>query len=554
MDHGPHPGRRHAAASPGAVRAALLLGLALPLAAGPVSDVPIYGRFGQGVHARRAYADPLRDVQARVEFTAPSGSRHTVLAYWSGGSTWSVNFSPDRKGNWAYKWFSNDPELDRLAGSFQVVANPGKTELDRHGPPRLSPDRRHFVHADGKPWFWLADTAWNGALLADQFEWDEYLKTRAAQRFTAVQFVITQWRAGRADEKGRAAFRVENGRLSIDPEFFLRMDHFVQAVRRHGLAPVPVMLWALTSKDGESPGETLSTAQAIELARYINARYAAYGSMWLLGGDGDYRGDKANRWKEIGRAVFPPGLDRRPVSLHPRGMQDPWPGLLDEPWLDFLVYQSGHGDNEAKWRWHREHGLAEGWKYEPPRPVIDGEPDYEGHIAYHSRQVINDATVRRAVYSSLFAAPPAGVTYGAHGVWFWARKPVIPLDHAATGVAQPWKECLAYPGAAQMKLMRDLFDRVAWWTLRPDGSLTAASDSPVQALRSRDGRVALIYVPGGAAVQLALSGFGAVARAEWLNPRTGESIKADRAALAGDGGLRPPSPEDWLLLLDRAER
>jgi hypothetical protein len=149
---------------------------------------------------------------------------------------------------------------------------------------------------------------------------------------------MTQWRAGRADENGRLAFRLNNDKLEIDPIFFRRMDERVAAVRRAGLVPIPVMLWALTSRDRESPGSVLPPAQAAELARYINARYHAYSTLWMLGGDGNYRGEEnAARWKEIGRLTFPSGLDRRPVTLHPGGTHEPWEPLKDEPWLDYLT-------------------------------------------------------------------------------------------------------------------------------------------------------------------------------------------------------------------------
>jgi hypothetical protein len=79
--------------------------------------------------------------------------------------------------------------------------------------------------------------------------------------------------------------------------------------------------------------------------------------------------------------------------------------------------------------------------------------------------------VRRAAYYSLLAGPPAGVSYCAHGIWFWSRKAEVPLDHPRRGVADPWSACLNYPGAQQMKVLRSIFDSIEWWRLRPDRSL-----------------------------------------------------------------------------------
>jgi hypothetical protein len=509
--------------------------LALMLAAG--------GVFEHSFEASRDYAAPLHEVRAEATFRCADGA-HKVFLFWDGGRTWKLRFSPSVPGVCQFTIASSDAGLDGRSGKLKVTKARGGAQ-----PVRLSASRLSFTTLDGKPWFWLGDTAWNGALLSTREEWDEYLAARARQRFTAVQFVMTQWRAGRRDEAGRTAFSVDGGTVRVDPAFFRRMDERVAAVNRHGLIAAPVLLWALTSRDKESPGESLDPGQVILLARYMVARYNAYAVCWLLGGDGDYRAAQADKWKRIGRGAFPEGFDRRPVTLHPRGMQDPWPGLAAEPWLDFFMYQSGHGDSPAKWRWAATQGMATGWKLAPPHPVIDGEINYEGHIAYQSKRVIEPAAVRRAAYYSLLSGATAGVTYGAHGIWFWSRKPEVPLDHPSTGVALPWRECLRYEGAAQMKILRDLFDRFAWWKLRPDRALLAedadAADfsDHVMASRATDGSFAVLYTPTARTLRLNTAGFR---RAVWLNPRDGVRRPAPLAAT-----MTPPGPGDWLLLLTR---
>ena len=551
MADGHDTGRRHAATASGAV----ILALALAAVA-QGAEVRRYGVFEATFTATREYADPL-EVDLQVEFTGPEGAREVVPGFWDGGRTWRVRFSPEKVGLWKYRTRTADgadPGLHQQAGAFRVLPAGGPTELARRGAPRLSANRRYFVYADGKPWFWLGDTAWNGALLSTDEEWDRYLKDRAAKGFTLIQLVMTQWRAGRSDERGEVAFTGMD-RIEIQPGFFQRMDRKIRAVNDHGLVAGCVLLWALTSKDRESPGEVLPEHQAIVLARYMAARYNAYAVMWLLGGDGDYRGEKAERWRGIGRAVFPNGFARRPVTLHPRGMQDPWPGLKDEPWLDFLMYQSGHGNDAKKWEWNATQGCAVGWKLEPPRPVIDGEINYEGHLDYHTRKPIGDAQVRRAAYYSLLAGPPAGVTYGAHGIWPWIRKPEVPLEHPRSGVAEPWHVCLNYPGARQMQVLRKIFDSLEWWRLRPDRSLLAEDPRDpefrtyIMPARSEGGDFALIYLPANPEVKLNLSGFRRAVEAVWLDPRTGERRPAGRFKPLPEVTLKTPGDGDWLLWL-----
>jgi len=523
------------------------------LAAGVFGQTHQHGRIEITLTAARDYADPLRDVEVKVDFIGPRGAR-TTRAFWDGCRTWRVRFSPDEAGRWRWRTTATQPDtgLHENSGEFTASRYRGANTLYQRGAPRLSANRRYFVQADGTPWFWLACTGWNSALMSTRQEWDQYIADRAAKRFTTVQFVMTQWRAGRADERGQVAFTGVD-RISINPVFFQRMDEKFNVINERGLVAAPVLLWALTSRDKESPGVSLPPSEAVTLARYMVARYGAHHVLWILGGDGNYTGSNADRWKTIGRETF--DLDRHPVTLHPGGMRDPWPEFKDESWVGFFQYQSGHGNNAAKWKWNAIAGPAEGWKIEPPRPVIDAEINYEAHLDYHDQKPIADSQVRRAAYYSLLSAPPAGVTYGAHGLWYWSRTAAIPLDHPRTGVAEPWSACLNYPGAHQMKVLRDFFESVEWWRLRPDRSLLA-EDPPDPGFRaypmparSEDGAFAVVYFPDNPVIALNLSAFRKTVRGTWVDPRTGERKPAGSWKPEKRVDLKTPAAGDWLLIL-----
>ena len=55
---------------------------------------------------------------------------------------------------------------------------------------RVSANGRYFVDQDGKPFFYLGDTAWLLFQRLDRQEVDEYLKDRAAKGFTVIQAYV----------------------------------------------------------------------------------------------------------------------------------------------------------------------------------------------------------------------------------------------------------------------------------------------------------------------------------------------------------------------------
>jgi len=503
--------------------------------------------------SQRAYANPLWDVSVKVHFLSPSGKQHTVDAFWDGEFTWRVRFCPEEVGEWKWRSECSDSAnagLHNRTGSFRCVPYEGDNPLYRHGLTRLSPDRRHFVHADGTPFFWLADTAWNGVLKAQPTDWKRYLQVRREQGFTVIQFVSTHWRAFPHDEFGETAY-LGTQRIQINPRFFQRLDGKVAAINEHGLVAAPVILWALGRV---SPATVLPEEDLIRLARYIVARWGAYHVIWILGGDGDYLGERAERWKRIGRAVFGERHDRL-VTLHPQGLHWVADEFRQEAWFDFIGYQSGHGDSVNDLRWLVFGPPAQEWRKEPPRPIINLEPNYEAHRAYQSRHPFTAFHVRRALYWSLLIAPTAGVTYGHHGIWFWAEKPEEPTDHPGTGIAPFWQEAVRSEGATCVRHLANFFKSLPWWTLHPAPELLAhqpgTPEAPhrfIAAAQSDDGTLAVIYTPEGGTIAVRTERLRSPALALWFNPRTGEWHETEKVQKALHY-FQTPDTNDWVLCI-----
>lgn len=514
------------------------------------SAIPVWGRF-EAAFVATGTPDP--DTDLTVRFTSPGGQVHTVTGFWDGENTWRVRFMPDEAGSWHYQTTAVPAAegLDAQEGRF--AARTGDASTNRflqHGSIRVSENGRYLVHADGTPFFWLGDTAWNGALRSTDEAWETYLADRSEKHFTGIQFVTTQWRAALANAEGMVAYTGFED-IEINPSFFQRIDERIDAINEAGLLAAPVLLWTLGEPE-QNPGK-LPEDQAIKLARYLVARYGAHHVLWILAGDENYSGETGARWRRIGRAVFG-DTDHAPVTLHPQGMQWHFDDFSDEDWLDVIIYQSGHGDDANTLAWITSGPPSQKWQQEPVRPIINSEPPYEDHVAYQSREPHPAYNVRRAVYWSLLNTPIAGVTYGAHGIWSWETEPAVPLNHPRSGVAKPWHEAMALPGSEDMKHVVDLFTSIDWWTLRPAPDLVLqqpGSDDPARyigAARSETGDLGVVYLPAGGTINLNTDLLTGDLQAAWYNPRDGSRMPAQENE---PGTYSAPDSEDWVLLFSR---
>ncbi len=524
-----------------------------------MNEIPRWRRFEAAFRSARVFDNPTQEVEAHVEFRHESGAVRRARTFWDGGREWRVRFSPDRTGPWTYRSHSSHAGLNGEEGEFVCVPYEGRNLLYKRGPVRVADNRRHFAHEDGTPFFWLADTVWNGPIKAELRDWKRFLRDRAGKGFNAIQLVTTQWVAGAGNADLRQAFAGKES-IRIDPSFFQWLDARIDMINDHGMLAVPAMVWSAPSKPwvALNPGVTLPDDQIIVLARYLHARYGAHHAAWMLAADGDYRGVNAERWQRIGRAVF----EDRPAlaTMHPMGQI--WVGdeFRNEPWFNFHGYQSSHYGADAALRWIVEGPPHVKWAEEPRHPVVNLEPCYEAHLDMseapaEGRSPFEGHDVRRASYWSLLASPVAGITYGAHGVWGWENRPQLPMNHFATGVSPTWRDGMKLPGGAHMKTLKEVFESVAWWTLLPAQEMLAeqpGSDDArlfISAAKSESGDLALFYLPEGGTVRIRPGVIAANARASWIDPTSGA-----RQRYEGGEFQAPADGRDWLLLLTCEDR
>jgi hypothetical protein len=508
-----------------------------------------YGVIELSLKSSGNYTYPDRDCKVIADFTGPSGRTLAIPGFWDGGSTWRVRFSPDETGCWKWRTrcvFGNDEGLQKDGEPIECIEYEGNNPLYNHGPLKLSKNCRTLMHEDGTPFFWLGDTAWNGVIRGNDNNWARYLSARKKQRFNLVQFVCCHWRGDAVDEAGEAACDNQQP-VNINPAFFQRLDHRVAMINEYGLVAAPVVLWSLLKTD---PGYRMPEDDATRLAEYIVARYDAFQVVWFLGGDGRYQEIGIDRWKRIGRAVFSSGHDRL-VTLHPCGLNWISEEFREEDWYDIAGYQSGHCDSDEEVSWLVKGEPAMEWNNTPPLPVINLEPNYETAHGYTHNTIFTDYHVRRDIYWSLLVSPTAGVTYGHDAVWNWNFEtgPSEGHDGWHDGSVPPWDTGIVTPGIECVTVMRGIFERLDWTTIRPCQELLAEQPGEqdiaafIVAGRSADGTVVL-YSPCGGKICFA-PGAKVSGPIRLVDPKTGNCIRVENNV---EDAVELPEGQDWLIV------
>jgi len=502
------------------------------------------------LESAKARSNPFDQVEVRGVLTAPDGRVWSVPGFWDGAATWRIRISPDAVGTWRWASTCSDPGdtgLHGREGWFECTAYDGDLEIYRHGPIQVSGDGRRFIYADGTPFFWLGDTCWNGVLRSSVADWDRYLDTRRRQGFNVIHHFSMTWRGLPTGRDGRRAFTREGG-LRVDPAFFQPLDDRILALNRHGFVAAPIIVLALYDED---EGWSLPESDLTRLARYLLARWNSYQVVWSLGGDGDFTGKRARRWRSVGAAL---ASDRRGrlMSMHPKGLSWDADDFRQESWFDFVEYQSCHFASPEAIAWMTTGPLPDAWQSQPTRPILNVEPNYEEHPALDTGRIFDDRDVRRASWWSVLLSPTVGVTYGDFHVWSWSDRGEdfrTTLRDGSSGWTSigPWHDHLETAGVRSLCHLRNYFESGAWYGLEPAPRVLARQPGEIDPLSHQAAAAttmldwAVVYVPGGQGVYLADTHRWTLAR--WYDPRDGSW----RAATLENGGALPPDRRDWIL-------
>jgi hypothetical protein len=428
---------------------------------------------------------------------------------------------------------------------------------------RVSANSRYLETMDGKPFFWMGDTAWELFHRLNREEAEKYLKNRADKGFTVIQAVALAELDGLHDPNPYGEIPLENDDPTKPREaYFQHVDFIIRKAEQLGLYIGLLPTWGdkvFKDRWGVGP-EIFNTTNAKVYGKWLANRYKNQKNIiWILGGDRNPRNDNdVAIWRSMAAGIEEGvgGREKALITFHPQpndlqdGGSSKW--FHNDAWLDFNMFQTGHCRENNLWD-----RLSYVYNLKPAKPVIDGETLYEDHpVCFNAADLGTSSAydVRKHAWIDVFAGA-FGHTYGCHDIWQMYAPQRTPINNPHF----PWYVAIDLPGAGQMKYLRNLIESRPMMDRIPDQTIvTDALDAHdhIQATRGND----YIFVYSSQGKKFVVN-TGKISGSEintfWYNPRNGEVKQNGKMSKKQQHEFEPPDSgygRDWVLVIDDASK
>jgi len=416
-------------------------------------------------------------------------------------------------------------------------------------PLHRSPTGRYLVDRKGRPFLIVGDSPQSLIVNLSEAQADQFFADREAAGFNAmwINLLCDTYTAGRsngATYDGIVPFTTAGNLSTPNPAYFARADAMIRLAAAHHIAvfldPIETGGWLTVLRHN-------GRAKAYAYGRYLGRRYRRYKNIvWLNGND-------FQTWRRRS--------DDALVLAVARGIRSTDPHALQTVELNYLTSTSSDDP-----RWRGILGLDAAYTYGPTYaevlkaydrhddlPVFMLEASYEGEHEY-----TGPSTLRRQEYWTLLSGA-SGQFYGNTYTWQFLVG---------------WQHKLDTVGSRQMTFVTNLFSHRRWFDLVPDtrhrlvvsgyGTYSASANindaDYVTAARTRDGRLAIAYLPTGGSIVVDLKRMaGPRVRAQWYDPTDGRYRTIQGSPLRRKGSRRFTTPgrnhegdPDWVLVLATA--
>ena len=438
---------------------------------------------------------------------------------------------------------------------FAIINNSGYAQTLK-----VSDNGRYLVDQDGKPFFYLGDTAWELFHRLDREEADKYLQNRAEKGFTVIQAVVLAERDGLNDPNPYGQTPLENNDPTKPNEkYFEHVDYIVNKAESLGLVVGMLPTWGSYWSYLNEDNVIFNPDNAYKYGQFLGERYKDKPIIWILGGDRNITNDvEKSTIESMSKGLSKGDEGKHLITFHPMG-----PGLSsdyfhDADWLDFNMFQSSHAAHDHDNGIFAEHD----YNLSPTKPTLDGEPRYERiPVGFYfdgaNRQDrFDDYDCRQAAYWSILSGA-CGHTYGNNSIW----QMYAPKHKSVLWAKIPWYEAIDHPGSFQMGILKDLFTSRSFHKLEPSAEILVDGPSTggakVKAVLASDGTFTIIYSPRGERFSIDKSHLsGDKLREIWFDPKYGVEYPIHTSGTRGIQTYTPPTNgrgNDWILIVEEVE-
>jgi hypothetical protein len=434
--------------------------------------------------------------------------------------------------------------LGILLGAFATAA-PGADPLPAF-PLKMSANHRYLVDQNERPFFVMGDTPW----FVQKVKLEDarlILDDRKTKGFNSLFLEILDDSAlPSKDAYGNVAFDPPLDITKPAEAFWQYADTVMEEATKRGFFVIMSDLWY-----GAGKGLWMHHV-APEAARvyghFLGKRYARFNNlMWMHCGDRNPDERLAQCARELANAI----RAEAPAHLHTAHLEHEFASAAffhKEPWLDVnMAYTYG-----ASYL----HVLPEYNRKDPVRPVILGETGYEDEP--NAIELLPDAKkgdlwnpyrIRRNAWWAVLS----GATGYCAGTRLWRFE-------------SNWKSVLQAVSTRQAPILKQVLEGRPWWRLAPDqkhefvtaGYGTWKQADYVTAALAEDRSLGVAYLPSPRKIEINPAVFPRSVNAEWYDPATGRSFRAQGSPHAKSGklALEPPdrsdNESDWVLVLEKA--
>ena len=448
---------------------------------------------------------------------------------------------------------------------------------------QVSKNGRFLERKNGKPFFYLGDTAWELFHKLDREEATEYLENRAEKGFTVIKAVVLAELDGLRTPNSYGELPL----IDLDPtrpneKYFEHVDFIVNKAAELGLFVGMLPTWGdkIPNEIGGEGPVVFDPENAKVFGEFLGKRYKDKPVIWILGGDRNIDSDTAlGIWRALAEGLRLGDEGRHLISYHPRGAKTSSYWLHNEDWLDFNMYQSSHAHHFHKVYEYATHDYL----LQPVKPTVEAEPAYEDiplefwifmgwqtdsvvrarvldtellikDRSFYEKGYFTDYDVRVHAYWNLLSGA-CGYTYGNNAIWQMFKGKD---SYLAIPCLYDWRESLDRPGATQIKYIRALFESYDFSKLIPDESVifgfNEKNNEHIRAAVASDRGFLLVDLPRGKPVTVVIKKISAPrVRAWWYNPKNGEVTLIGEDENQGHKTFTPPSTgigNDWILVIE----